>query len=253
MGIRKSRRHRNLSSVRHVTGKTSCRAIRARWFRAAGRPSAWDRRHRRRRSGADAGADHHIRGNSVRGERMHHAHLNGAKAAAAGEHEGGFRRADLVDTDKLVRSRNRRVGKGRAAFGCGYSSRGKRAGLSTWLLRYGSTSFGMRAKAATHTPSWNVRCVQAADQIARLRLNWVPALEHRAGMRRSSGTTESSALDERLLDHEMAGLAVAAFEQSRALEHLAQFFQHAGLPHIMMRSVSISSGGWPMSLNNCSR
>ena len=44
--------------------------------------------------GADTGADHHIGGNSVRGERMHHAHLNGAEAASAREHEGGFRPAD---------------------------------------------------------------------------------------------------------------------------------------------------------------
>src|ERR1700692_4970340 len=37
----------------------------------------------------------------------------------------------------------------------------------------------------------------------------------------------ASAFDERLLDHKMAGLAVAAFEKAARLEHLAQLFQHA--------------------------
>src|SRR6202022_4137485 len=54
----------------------------------------------------DAGADHHIRGNSVRGERVHHAHLNGAKAAAACEYEGSFGRRSLVRYRQgFVRSR----------------------------------------------------------------------------------------------------------------------------------------------------
>jgi hypothetical protein len=35
---------------------------------------------------------------------------------------------------------------------------------------------------------------------------------------------ETSALDERLFDHEMAGLAVAAFEEGASLEHLLQLF-----------------------------
>jgi hypothetical protein len=62
--------------------------------------------------GADAGADHHIRGNSVCGERMHHAHLNGAKAAAACEYEGSFRRHSVVRYgQRFVRSRYRRVGE----------------------------------------------------------------------------------------------------------------------------------------------
>jgi len=38
---------------------------------------------------ADAGADHHIRRYAMGGERVHHAHLNGAKAAAAREDKGG--------------------------------------------------------------------------------------------------------------------------------------------------------------------
>src|SRR5260221_14465783 len=48
-------------------------------------------------------------------------------------------------------------------------------------------------------------------------------------MRRSPGmTAKTSALDERFLDHEMAGLAVAAFEEGARFEHLLQFFEHAG-------------------------
>src|SRR5580704_10818509 len=30
------------------------------------------------------------------GERMHHAHLNGAEAAAAGKHKGGYRRPGMA-------------------------------------------------------------------------------------------------------------------------------------------------------------
>src|ERR1700738_4109696 len=37
-----------------------------------------------------------------------------------------------------------------------------------------------------------------------------------------------SPLHERLLDHKMAGLAVAAFEEAARFEHLAQLFEHAG-------------------------
>ena len=46
--------------------------------------------------GADAGADHHVGGNAVRGERMHHADLDGAEAAAAGEDKGGFGVARMI-------------------------------------------------------------------------------------------------------------------------------------------------------------
>ena len=38
--------------------------------------------------GADTGADHHVRGDAVAGERMHHADLNGAKTASSGEDKG---------------------------------------------------------------------------------------------------------------------------------------------------------------------
>ena len=42
-----------------------------------------------------------------------------------------------------------------------------------------------------------------------------------------NGLTDASAFDERLLDHEMAGLAVAAFEKTARFKHLAQLFEHA--------------------------
>src|SRR5450631_986672 len=61
--------------------------------------------------GADTGADHHIRRNSVRGERMHHAYLNGAKAATAREYKGRLREAGMIGyRQNLGRSRARRVG-----------------------------------------------------------------------------------------------------------------------------------------------
>src|SRR5262245_42327530 len=44
---------------------------------------------------------------------------------------------------------------------------------------------------------------------------------HRSGM-----TVRVSALDERLLDHEMAGRVAAAFDEAAGFEHLLQFFQH---------------------------
>ena len=61
---------------------------------------------------ADAGADHHIRRDAVGGERVQHAHLNGAKAAAAREHKGRRGTAGLVgDGQASFRSHCRRVGK----------------------------------------------------------------------------------------------------------------------------------------------
>jgi hypothetical protein len=46
--------------------------------------------------GANAGADHHVRGDAVGGERMQHAYLKGPEAAAARKHKGGLCRTDLV-------------------------------------------------------------------------------------------------------------------------------------------------------------
>src|SRR6266404_8704624 len=43
---------------------------------------------------------------------------------------------------------------------------------------------------------------------------------------RLAGTTGRSAFHERLLDHEMTGLAVIAFGKTARFEHLAQLFQH---------------------------
>jgi hypothetical protein len=45
--------------------------------------------------GADAGTDHHVGGNAVGDERVQHADLDRAKAAAAGEDECGLRRIVL--------------------------------------------------------------------------------------------------------------------------------------------------------------
>src|SRR5450759_1405230 len=64
---------------------------------------------------------------------------------------------------------------------------------------------------------------------------WIPAraepvIGPAGGWTRWLGRTtdESSALDERLLDDEMAGLAVAAFGKAARFEHLAQLLEHAG-------------------------
>src|SRR6185369_1556070 len=55
----------------------------------------------------------------------------------------------------------------------------------------------------------------------------VPVL--RSGMKNAASRPgHGSAFHERLFDHEMAGLAVAAFEEAARLEHAAQFFQHGG-------------------------
>src|SRR6267378_1925753 len=73
--------------------------------------------------------------------------------------------------------------------GCGHSFRKTQSG-----------GYGSRLKAGTTTDK--ARC-------ARL-----------------SGTTGRSAFRERLLDHEMTGLAVIAFGKTARFEHLAQLFQH---------------------------
>src|ERR1700748_3447099 len=46
--------------------------------------------------GADAGADHHIGENSVGGERVHHAYLNGAEAASAREYKSRSGGASMI-------------------------------------------------------------------------------------------------------------------------------------------------------------
>ncbi|KAH2775557.1 hypothetical protein KXW38_001585, partial [Aspergillus fumigatus] len=45
---------------------------------------------------ADAGANHEIGGDAMRGQRLQHADLDRAKAAAAGKHEGGLARVGIV-------------------------------------------------------------------------------------------------------------------------------------------------------------
>src|SRR3954471_11882261 len=94
------------------------------------------------------------------------------------------------DADKvLLRSPHRRVGE-RPRGVCGRYSSPTRAALSTLALE----------------------------------------VRHLRGMHASSPEmtmeNDGSALDERLLDHKVAGLVVAAFEKTARFEHLAQFFQH---------------------------
>jgi hypothetical protein len=60
--------------------------------------------------GPDAGADHHVREDPVRGERVHHADLNGAKAAAAGQHEGGVLEAGVGYGQGVIAPAGRRAG-----------------------------------------------------------------------------------------------------------------------------------------------
>jgi hypothetical protein len=74
---------------------------------------------------ADAGADHHIGENSMLGERVHHADLDGTKTAAAGEYKSRL----LVDggignRQSPGRSLTRRVGEGPRGVPGSYSSQG---------------------------------------------------------------------------------------------------------------------------------
>src|SRR6478736_6681899 len=73
--------------------------------------------------------------------------------------------------------------------GCGHSFRKTESG-----------GYGSRLKAGTTTDEFAAVCL--------------------------AGTTEKSAFDERLLDHEMTGLAVIAFGKTTRFKHLAQLFQH---------------------------
>ena len=60
------------------------------------------------------------------------------------------------------------------------------------------------------------------------------------------------ALDESLLDDEMAELGMLPSAKPRCSNVWRRSSSMPGLPHSMMRSVSMSSGGRPMSWNNCS-
>src|SRR5207302_8680981 len=62
---------------------------------------------------ADASADHDVGRDAVLGQRMHHANLNGAEAATAGEDERRFGGSGLLGYEQGWRcSLNRRVGYG---------------------------------------------------------------------------------------------------------------------------------------------
>ncbi len=144
---------------------------------------------------------------------MHHAHLNGAKAAAACEYEGGFRRAAWFDTDKvlfapaIVALANRH-----ATFGCGYSS--GRAGC-TINIGCGDTIV---------IPGWSEGPDPESGNYhleSRVRADARPGYATLACPKR-----KDLPFHERLLDHEMTGLAVIAFGKTARFEHLAQFFQH---------------------------
>src|SRR6478735_7320020 len=64
------------------------------------------------------------------------------------------------------------------------------------------------------------------DDCSRYSRWWDARCFGRVYSRRLAGTTGRSAFDERLLDHEMTGLAVIAFGKAARFEHLAQLFQH---------------------------
>src|SRR5205809_3649964 len=84
-----------------------------------------------------------------------------------------------------------------------------------------------------HLGSGHVRPHQQTGHMAAIASirNRIPPLASRGpstyGSRLKAGTTEYSALHERLFDHEVTGFVVAAFEEAAGLEQLAQFFQHA--------------------------
>ena len=70
---------------------------------------------------ADAGTDHHVGGDAVLGERVHHADLDRAETATAREHEGGRRATGMLwDFQDRNLSPKRRVAA--RAVGRAYSS-----------------------------------------------------------------------------------------------------------------------------------
>jgi hypothetical protein len=124
--------------------------------------------------GADAGADHHIRRNSVGGERMHHAHLNSPEAASAGENKRRFRKTCSIKSRpiKSRQSSNAPLIKhrqpGRVTFE-GVIAAGKRTARSRkgWEAVSGAQSEIVIPHGSTHRTSdmqWHilVRCLPAS-------------------------------------------------------------------------------------------
>jgi len=110
-GIRKSRRHRKLSTVRQLIGKRRSAAVPPDGCQSLDPAERRSPALERAVEGANAGADHHVRGNSVRGERLQHAHLDGAEAASARENERRFHRANLFEyRQRLLAPLARRIG-----------------------------------------------------------------------------------------------------------------------------------------------
>src|SRR6516225_10450723 len=88
------------------------------------------------------------------------------------------------------------------------------------------------AKAVTSPRSGASQRAPLGELIAAAQREVLPSQRHpgRASPRAASRDliNDNSALDEGLLDHEMAGLVVGAFAKAARLEHLLQLFQHRG-------------------------
>src|SRR4029453_415099 len=181
--------------------------------------------------GADAGADHHIRGDAVGGERMQHSHLDGPEAAAARKHKGCLRRTDLVAYRHARTPSSPRRQQAARRMGVVIAA-GERGGL------HSRPSFQGDAKHRTR----NLEIPRCA--IAHLRSG--PSDHPGMTARSSQRSTNAFSITK------WPGVLWLPSRKPPDSNICLSSSSIPGLPHIMMRSVSILSGAWWMSLNNCS-
>jgi hypothetical protein len=103
-----------------------------------------------------------------------------------------------------------------ATFGCGYSS-----GRADRIINIGCDATpSFRDGPKDQTSDAQLRIGESGNYDVEIRVR----AHARPGM--TAWKRKDSAFDERLLDHEMTGLAVIAFGKTARFEHLAQLFQH---------------------------
>ena len=118
--------------------------------------------------------------------------------------------AAWFDTDKvLFAPAIGALAHSHATFGCGYSS--GRAGCIINIGCDATSSF-------RDVPKDQTRNLEIMMSRFRVRAHARPGM--------TAWKRQDSAFHERLLDHEMTGLAVIAFGKTARFEHLAQLFQH---------------------------
>ena len=187
---------------------------------------------------ADAGADHHVGGDAVARRANAACRPGWRQSCRRPRTQRRFSRGPIWSIrTRRARSHHRRVGD-QAARRSGVVIAAGERGAATHSCRHARRDPQDHGRA-NHVVLFQVRNCASRSMLATS----VPAVD---------GTTTLSA--RRTPSRSRNGRACCGcLRRSRAASNICfSSSSIAGLPHIMMRSVSMSSGAWPISLNNCS-